>query len=104
MVKNILFYHGNCSSEKAKLALVSASVESSLLGCDVEAYEKVVQLLNKKYDCNMADCYRHPEYLNEIFHNLSENSRYYVVKSIQKGLGEFSYIKGISKFLDKLNE
>ncbi|HEX5458246.1 MAG TPA: hypothetical protein VFX64_07685 [Candidatus Nitrosotalea sp.] len=102
--KNVLFYQGNCNNNDAKLALVSVSVESSLLGHDVESYEKVAKLLESRYDCCMCDCYNHPDYLNEILKTLPSDSYYSIVESIRRGLGEFTYIDGISKFLDELKK
>ncbi len=106
MVKSqepVLFYQGNCDNDAARVALVSVSVESALLGYGIEIYSQVVDLLEKKYGCNVSHCYRYPEYLNEIFQTLPRNSRYKIIKSIRNGLGEFSYIKPISKFLDALD-
>lgn len=99
----VLFYQGNCNSDTARVALVLVSVESALLGYDVEIYHQVTNLLEKKYNCNLAYCYEHPEYLDEILKTLPRNSRYRIIKSIRSGLGEFSYIKPISKFLDVLD-
>lgn len=103
--KNILSSErqGHCNNDTKRLTLVSVSIESSLLGHDVKAYEQVVELMSKKYSCEMSDCYNHPEYLNEILKTLPKNSCDDIVESIRKGLGEFSYIDGISKFLDVLS-
>jgi hypothetical protein len=102
--KNILFSQGTCSNDAAKLALVSVSVESSLLGHDVQSYEQVTKMLEKKYGCLIYDCYDHPDYLNEILKTLPDDSYYCIVESIKKGLGEFVYIDGISEFLDNLRK
>ena len=98
-----VFYQGNCDNYAARLALVSACVESSLLCHNVEIYDKVVASLEEKYGCDLVDCYKHPEYLCEIFKTLPRDSCCQIVGSIRKGLGEFSYVKPISKFLDVLN-
>jgi hypothetical protein len=102
--KNILFSQGNCDNYSAKLALVSVSVESSLLGHDIQSYEKVTRMLEIKYGCLIYDCYDHPDYLNEILKTLPDDSYYRIVASIKKGLGEFAYIDGISDFLDNLRK
>lgn len=101
--KNILSSEGHYNNDITRLTLVSVSVESSLLGHDIKAYEQVVELMSQKYGCDMYDCYDHPEYLNEILKTLPGDSYYDIVKSIRRGLGEFSYIEGISKFLDVLS-
>lgn len=102
--KNILSSEGHSNNDIIRLTLVSVSVESSLLGHDIKSYEKVVELMSRKYDCDMYDCYDHPEYLNEILKTLPGDSYCDIVESIQRGLGEFSYIDGISKFLDALDK
>ena len=103
--KNILFSESdNVKTTSPQLALVSVSVESSLLGHDIQAYEQVVKLLNKKYHCGVYDCYDHPEYLNEILKTLPEDSYYSVMASIKKGLDEFVYLDGISQFLNELKK
>jgi hypothetical protein len=99
----ILFYQGNCDNDTARAALVSISVESALLGCGVEIYNQVVVLLEQKYECGILDCYKHPEYLNDVFKTLPGNLRYKIVDSIRKGLGEFNHLKPISQFFGKLN-
>ena len=43
----VLFYHGNCDNDAARVALVSVSVESALLGYGVEIYNQVVDSLEK---------------------------------------------------------
>ena len=99
----ILFDQGSNNDDVASAALVCVSVESALLGYDVEIYNHVVGLLDLKYNCTISDCYKHPEYLLEVFEALPRNSRYRIMESIRKGLGEFSYIKPISKFLNAMN-
>lgn len=102
--KNILFSQGNCDNDTAKLALVSVSIESSLLGHDIQSYEKVTKMLETRYGCLVYDCYDHPDYLNEILKTLPNDSYYHIVESIKKGLGEFAYLDGISEFLDELRK
>ncbi|SMH71460.1 conserved protein of unknown function [Candidatus Nitrosotalea okcheonensis] len=101
--KPVLFYQGNCGNDAARVALVSVSVESALLGYGVEIYHKVLSQLEKKYNCSLYDCYKHPECLNEILKTLPRNSRYKITQSIRNGLEEFSYVKPVSKFLDTLD-
>lgn len=102
--KNILFSQDNCNNDAAKIALVSVSVESSLLGHDVQYYEKVTRMLETKYGCFIYDCYDHPDYLNEILKTLPDDSYYSIVESIKKGLGEFAYLDGITEFLGNLRK
>jgi len=102
--KSILSYERDDINEMSRLSLVSISVESSLLGHDIQAYEKVSELLDEKYHCAMYECYYHPKYLREALETLPKSSCHDIVESIQKGLGEFTYIDGISQFLDELKE
>lgn len=100
---DFLFYHIR-RNDQVRQALVYVTVESALLGSGIETYEKVVHLLEEKYHGRMPDCYSHPEYLDQVLKTLDENSRHRVMKSIKKGLDEFSYDESISKFLDELNK
>lgn len=99
---NILFHKDNGDGQ-VRHALISAVVESALLGSGIETYEKVVHLLEEKYHGIMPDCFDNPEYLGKILQTLDKNSRHHVMESIKKGLNEFSYDKSISKFIDELN-
>lgn len=101
--ESFLFYHGNCGNDQVRRALISVSIESALLGSGMEIYEKVIGLLEKKYNSSIPECYDHPEYLNKIFKTLHKNLRHHIIRSTKKGLDKFSYDKPISRFLDELN-
>lgn len=100
---DFLFYPTSYGNAQVVQALISVTVESALLGSGIETYQKVVQLLEKKYHGSMPDCCDHPEYLDEILQVLDTKSRSRVMESIKKGLGEFSYDESISKFIAELN-
>ena len=80
-------------------ALVSITIEKSLLQVGKPVYDKVIKNLKTKYDCYLPDCYDHPEYLSEILENLYGNSHKIIVESINKELRDFSEYDEIARFL-----
>ncbi|HJT10920.1 MAG TPA: hypothetical protein VJ771_09095 [Candidatus Nitrosotalea sp.] len=94
-----LFYQGASGPNDTRATLVSVSIEVALLVTGVETYEKVVKLLKHDYNCHILNCYKHPEYLNTVLSKLEDKTRYRIIKIIKEELGEYAYIKQISKFL-----
>ena len=87
-----------------KKALVTLAIEETLLDIGKLAYDKVAFTLYQKYNSYFQDCYEHPEYLNEILHQLYGNGHEAIVNSIKKQLEEFSYNTPIEKFLKVLSK
>ncbi len=83
-------------------ALVALAVEKALLEVNVEVYEKVLDELEKKYQCYLPDCYEHPEYLIEILRDIYGDSYLAIVKTINDNLKDFENRKNISEFLKKI--
>jgi len=88
------------NKEEVKRALVTLAVEKALLDIGKPTYDKVLEILNTKYQCNLPDCYEHPKYLNEILRQLSGNAGKVIVESIARQLEEFNHHKPIKKFLE----
>jgi len=86
--------------DKVRKGLVSVLLEKALLDIGVGTYYKVIDELKKRYQCYLPDCYEHPEYLHDILKDLYGNSYGHMIKSITKGLEEFSYQKPIAKFIE----
>ena len=89
--------------DKVKKALVTASIEKSLLGFGQPVYEQVIWALQKEYNCYLPDCYEHPEYLSVILEKLFGEANRYIIKSINVQLEEFSHIENIARFLEIIN-
>lgn len=84
-------------------ALVCLVIESTLLKIGKPTYDKVVHDLNKKYHCYLADCYEHPEYLDEILKKLYGNAHDVIIQSINSQLEEFTYKEPIKNFIKVIN-
>ncbi len=87
-----------------KKALVSLSIEKTLLDIGKPTYDKVARELYDRYHCYLPDCYEHPEYLSEILKELYGNSHKVIVESIRKQLEEFSYHQPIARFLEVISK
>jgi len=83
-------------------ALVTLAIEKTLIGIGKPVYDKVVERLNKKYNCHIPDCFEKPEYLKAVLNELYGKSYNEIVNSIQEELKEFTYDKKIETFLQVL--
>lgn len=90
-------------SDKIMKGLTALAIEKTLLGIGKPVYQTVVDMLYKKYQCHIPDCYETPEYLQTVLKELYGKSYDEIVESIQKELKEFSDKKGIEKFLHVLH-
>ena len=80
-------------------ALSVMALEKSLLDTGKQVYDKVIDRLDREYNCYLPDCYEHPEYLSAILKKSYGNSHYAIIESIKKQLDEFSYQKPVERFL-----
>ena len=87
-----------------KKALVSLAVESALLEQSDNEFDKVTQLLKKKYNCYIPDCYGHPEYLKDVLEDLYGETHQKIIKSIIDSLEKFSYQEPIKEFLKAISD
>ncbi|TLX68670.1 MAG: hypothetical protein E6L02_00065 [Thaumarchaeota archaeon] len=76
----------NLDKEQLRKALVSLSVERTLLKIGKPVYDKVVKQLSREYDCYLPDCYEHPEYLNKVLKKIFGNSYIPIVEAIKNEL------------------
>ena len=83
-------------------ALVVLAIEKTLLDIGKSTYDKVVDILNKKYNCYVPDCFEKPEYLRAVLKELCGESYNEIINSIQHELDEFAYKKRIDAFLQVL--
>ncbi len=80
-------------------ALTAVTIEKTLLALGEPAYDKVAEMLYKKYHCYLPDCYDHPEYLSRVLNELFGNASKAIVESIETQLKEFTEHKRIEEFL-----
>ena len=64
--------------------------------------DKVIEILFRKHNANIPDCYDHPEYLNEVLKSLYGEGYKVVVETIKNHLKEFADQEPISEFIEKI--
>ena len=89
--------------DRIKKALVTVTIEKVLLDIGKSIYDKVVEKLNRNYNCYLTDCYENPEYLSETLNELFGNSCRCIMNSIAKQLTEFETKESISRFVKVIN-
>jgi len=99
MTKNM-----NLDNEQLRKALVSLSVERTLLKIGKPVYDKVVKQLSREYDCYLPDCYEHPEYLNKVLKKIFGNSYIPIVEAIKNELDDQLMEKPIEIFISAISE
>ena len=88
-------------TEQHKLALISY-VELILMKRGDTNYHLVVAKLNSLYNCKIADCYEHPEYLKVVLKDVYKKEYDSIVLQIKSYLGELIEVQEISDFLKKM--
>ena len=94
----------NLDKEQLRKALVSLSVERTLLKIGEPVYEKVVKQLSREYDCYLPDCYEYPEYLNKVLKKIFGNSYIPIVEAIKNELDDQLMEKPIEIFISAISE
>ena len=94
----------NLDNEQLRKALVSLSVERTLLKIGQPVYEKVIKQLSREYNCYLPDCYEHPEYLNKVLKKIFGNSYITIVEEIKKELNNNLTEKPIEIFIHMISE
>ncbi len=79
--------------------IVGSAIKQALLEIGKLSHDKVVEDLYREYQCNLADCFEHPKYLNKILKDIFGMAHTVVVEKIKEQLGEISYQKPIEQFL-----
>lgn len=89
----------NANQDLVYKALATLAIERSLLKIGQPIYDKVVSVLNERYQCHVPNCYDNPEYLSEALKEIFGNAYHVVVNEIRKELIEFSYKTQIIQFM-----
>jgi len=87
--------------DKVRETLVSTILEKTL--SDAGIYHQVILELDRKYNSNLHDCYKHPEYLSTTLENHHKDMYDIIITSINRYLEIFSYENSITKFLQTIN-
>lgn len=69
-------------------ALIAFTVEKALLEIGKPILDKVAGRLYEEYRCYFADCYEHPDYLNDVLRDVFGSSHYTIAQSIKAELAE----------------
>ena len=83
---------------------VSFAIENALNKIGKSEYEKVLERLEKTYDCKLPNCYDRPQYLKRTLKDLFGDSYHSIVNSIKKNLSGYESQKPVQEFLRALEE
>jgi hypothetical protein len=87
--------------DKIREILVYTILEKTLSSAGI--YHKMTSEIEKRYNCNLYDCYKHPEYFSSILGDKHGDMYDMITESINKQLEMFSYEKPIARFLQVIN-
>lgn len=85
-------------------ALVSLVIENVLLDLGKPVYEKFSEILFKKYQCYVTDCYEHPEYFHAVLKEFFGSSSNAIIESVKKNLEDYATQKHVAKFLEVISK
>lgn len=85
-------------------ALVAISIEVVLMRTSGPQYFLALSRLERDYECKIADCFEHPEYLKHVLKGVYENSYGKILDDLEAELGEVISEKEIKDFLSVLRE
>ena len=86
-----------------KNALVIVTIEKIPLDMRKTVYCKVIEKLNKNYNCYLTYYYENPQYLSKVLNELFGNASRSITKSIVENLTEFETKESISRFVKVIN-
>ncbi|MGI0066323.1 MAG: hypothetical protein ACREA5_00470 [Nitrosotalea sp.] len=89
---------------KACKTIVVLAIEHTLLKTSKATLEKVQSGLHQEFNCDISDCYEHPERLNRVLKDLFGATQYEIVKEVNRYLDEFSYQGPVAEFLGKIRQ
>ena len=87
--------------DKIRETLVNTVIEKTLSSAGI--YHTVSSEIKRRYNCNLYDCYEHPEYFISILEDKYDDRYDLITGSINKHLEMFSYEKPIARFLQVIN-
>ena len=92
----------NIDTRNVMRAIASLAIQKALLDIGQPAYGKVVNKLQKEYECYIPDCYEHPEYLENVLHSIFGNSASTIIQSIREQLLEHMHDTRIRTLVMKI--
>ena len=89
--------------ETTKKAFITYVVEQSLFEVGGnQLFQDVSDKILEKYGCNIAECYKHPNYLNDTLDVIYRKSHKNIIDSIRIKIDDFVELESITDFLTKL--
>lgn len=85
-------------------ALVAISIEVVLMRTSGPQYFLTLSRLERDYECKIADCFEHPEYLKSVLKDVYEKSYVQILDDLEDELGELVSEKEIKDFLNVLRK
>jgi len=87
-----------------KKTMVTLALKNTLLQLGVQELDKVVDILQKDYNCTLEDCYEYPQYLKQVLQDLFGNSyRDYILNSLTENMKDVMSQQSIKEFLQELS-
>lgn len=84
-------------------SLVSLAIEKSLLEISKPALDNITEYLKENHNCQIQDCYDHPEYLRAALVHIFGKGRISISNSIKSCLEEYVYDNKISVLIKTMN-
>jgi hypothetical protein len=84
-------------AEEHKMALISC-VETILMSRGGPNYHLIVAKLSSLYDCEVLDCYEHPEYLRTVLKDVYKQEYDSIIDEIKLQLDDLIYEKDLTRF------
>lgn len=85
-------------------ALVAISIEVVLMRTSGPQYFSVLARLERDYECKIADCFEHPEYLKNVLKDVYDESYGAILDDLESDLGDVTSEKEIKDFLKALRD
>jgi hypothetical protein len=90
--------------DQVKKALISFTIEQTLLNLGKPTLDKVSDALYAKYNCYFSDCLDHPEYLADILKEIFGNGHHVIINRIKERLDKFEDQEPISNFVATISK
>ena len=84
--------------------LVAISIEVVLMRTSGPQYFSVLARLERDYECKIADCFEHPEYLKNVLKNVYGDSYGDILDDLKSDLGEITSEPEVKDFLNALRD
>ncbi|MGI0092819.1 MAG: hypothetical protein ACREA8_01805 [Nitrosotalea sp.] len=84
--------------------LIVTIIEKDLLLMGKRTHDKIVNCLEKQYQCTVSDCYAKPEILNMVLKKQLGKKSHSFIELIVKDLENINYDEEITHFVETLRK